>query len=595
MTFDTNTSHLKISRRTPWTYSWGGPLLVSLITFLTFSPSLWNEFVNWDDEQFILTTTCFRSFSWTNLHQMFTRYVSGHYQPLVWLSHAIDYAFWGLDPRGYHLTNILLHVANTLLFARLTEKLLMIAAPLRAHETITARRWISYGAALLFGVHPLRVESVAWASERRDVLSGMFVLLTLLAYVPRQQDSSGRGFRFPLPVTVILYIAALASKAIAIPLFGVFILLDLYPLKRLPGNPLHWFQHRYRRIWLEKIWFLIPAVVAAAIITSAQSEADLYTLEQHGLWARLAVCAYGLIFYLYKTILPIHLLPLYELRLPVDVGEWYYPVSAIVAVLITATSLILWRRWPALLISWLCYIFFLSPVLGLFQNGPQLVADRYSYLACLSWVVLIAAGMVYLQTLLHGRRLLAATGVLAIVVGAFSVLSWRQCKVWRTSETLWAHTLRHDPLSTVAGGNLAMYYYHHDRPDDFVRYAKMVLQLKEHDPILNLGMGDVLSRTGRPEEAIYYYNRVIAKYPAQEFAADAHMGLATALVNLGQLPEALPHFLGAIKIKPRLASAWNHLETLRRASPNDPRILAALQDARRIVEQSSGVPATPPQ
>jgi tetratricopeptide (TPR) repeat protein len=287
--------------------------------------------------------------------------------------------------------------------------------------------------ALFFGLHPLRVESVAWASERRDVLSASFYLATLLAYLRMQE-----GPRLPwLAVALVCYALSLLSKASGITLPAVLLVLDVYPLRR----------RTRARVLVEKLPFVLLAAGAAAMaLRGVEPVEATRTLAQHGVLARAAQAAYGLCFYLWRTAEPRRLSPLYLLDLRLDPAEPRYVLCMLAVAALTAALVIARRRWPWALAAWACYVITASPVLGVVQTGPQVAADRYTYLACLPWAVLVAAGVGRLDAPVVRLAVLAG-------LGALGVLTWRQVGVWRTSRTLWEHVLRVDPDNYVAYTN----------------------------------------------------------------------------------------------------------------------------------------------
>src|SRR2546425_4365958 len=303
---------------------------------------------------------------------------------------GLDYLLWGLNPFGYHLTSLLLHAANAVVFFFVVRRLLTRALPSPAERGHALA--VSAGvAALVFAIHPLRVESVAWVTERRDVLSGLFYLLTILLYLRAcERGARSRGWYW---LSVAAFVCALLSKSMVVNLPVVLLILDVYPLRRL-GGFVGWWSDPARRIYVEKIPFVLLAAAASAIAVMAQSSVHAAaSLAQLSLPGRLVVSAYGLSFYLWKMVVPVNLSPVYELRPPVNPWATPFLLSYGVVLVITATVLALRRRVPGLLAAWLAYIVVLSPVLGTFQSGPQIAADRYTYLANLGWAILAGAAM----------------------------------------------------------------------------------------------------------------------------------------------------------------------------------------------------------
>src|SRR2546426_3935266 len=358
--------------------SWLVPLLIAVVTFAAFLPALHNQFVNWDDDKNFLENPHYRGLGWTHLRWMWRTTQLGHYIPLTWMTFGLDYLLWGMNPLGYHLTNLLLHAANAVVFFFVARRILTLALPgpsERGHALA-----VSAGvAALVFAIHPLRVESVAWVTERRDVLSGLFYLSTILMYLRACEGGERRRGWYWLSVAV--FICALLSKSMVVNLPVVLLILDVYPLRRL-GATIGWWSKPARPVYVEKIPFVLLAAAACAVAVMAQSSVHAAVpLAKLSVPGRLAVSAYGLSFYLWKMVVPVNLSPLYELPRALSLVATPFLLSYGLVVAITAIVLALRRRVPGLPAAWLAYVVVLLPVLGLFQSGPQIAADRYTYLA----------------------------------------------------------------------------------------------------------------------------------------------------------------------------------------------------------------------
>src|SRR5256886_5877310 len=243
---------------------WLAPLLVALFTLAAFLPALQNQFVNWDDKDNFLDNPHYRGLGWTHLRWMWTTHL-GHYIPLTWMTLGLDYLLWGMNPVGYHLTNLLLHAANAVVFFFVVRRILTLALPSSERGHALA---VSAGvAALVFAIHPLRVESVAWVTERRDVLSGLFYLVAILLYLRACEGGApGRGWYW---LSVAVFVLALLSKSMVVNLPVVFLILDVYPLRRL-GGAFEWWSEPARRVYVEKIPFVLLAAAASAIAVMGQ-------------------------------------------------------------------------------------------------------------------------------------------------------------------------------------------------------------------------------------------------------------------------------------------------------------------------------------
>ena len=516
---------------------WLVPVLIALVTFAAFLPTLQNQFVNWDDDDNFLGNPHYRGLTWTHLRWMWTTHM-GHYIPLTWMTLGLDYVLWGMNPVGYHLTSLLLHAANAVVFFFVVCRILTLAlpAPSERGHALTAGF-----AALVFAIHPLRVESVAWVTERRDVLSGLFYLLTILVYLRDcERGERGRGWYW---LSVAVFVCALLSKSMVVNLPVVLLILDVYPLRRL-GGALGWWSARARRVYVEKIPFVLLAAAASAVALMAQlSHRAMIPVTHLSAPGRLAVSAYGLSFYLWKTVVPLNLSPLYEL--PRTMNPWAMPfiLSYGLVLAITAIALALRRRVPGLVAAWLAYIVVLVPVLGIFQSGSQIAADRYTYLAGLGLAIL--AGVPLSSCWQATRFMITGPALCALV--ALGVLTWDQVHVWHDSEKLWAHALAIDPKSSVAQFGLGRALADQGKLAEAIDHYRLAVQIKPNyaDPHNNWGVA--LAQQGKPAEAADHYRQALQ---IKSDSAEAHTNWGLALVAQGKLAEAIDHYRQALGIRP---------------------------------------------
>ena len=538
-----------LARALPERWGWLVPVLTALVTFAAFLPTLNNQFVDWDDHHNLLDNPHYRGLGWTQIRWMWTTFHMGHWLPLTWMSFGLDYLVWGLEPLGYHLTNLVLHATSAAVFYLVARRILGVALP-DPDDRGQAGLALSAGfAALLFALHPLRAESVAWATERRDVLLGLFYLLTILAYLRAcERGERGRGWYWG---AVGLFACALLSKSMAVSLPAVLLILDIYPLRRLGGR-MGWWSEPARRVYLEKIPFILLGGGASAIafialfqIHNTESLADLTVL------GRLAISAYGLCFYLWKMILPLSLSPLYELG-TVNPRATPFVLSYGGVVALTALAVACHRRVPGLSAAGLAYAVILLPVLGIFHNGPQIAADRYTYLAGLGWAIFAGA------SLLSGwrRRPFLSTGLAACVLVGLGVLTWNQVQVWRDSERLWTQALTVDPKSSIAHYNWGVVLAQQGKLADAVSHYQRALEIRPDfaEPLNN--WGDALARQGRLAEASEHFQRALRIRP--DFA-EAHYNWGAALAQQGKLTEAVEHYRQALRIKPDYVGAYDNL------------------------------------
>lgn len=524
---------------------------VWIVTFVTFLPALRNDFVNWDDVENFLLNPRYRGLGWDNLRWMFTAVHLGHYIPVTWLTLGLDYLLWGMNPAGYHLTSNLIHALNAVLVFLLASRLLALGL---ADTAPLAMRLGAGVAALLFAVHPLRVESVVWITERRDVVMGAFALLSTLAYLTAvERGCGGRLHGGWFGSAVALFALALLSKSQVVGLPVVLLALDVFPLRRLDvaaGSR----RRRLVRLAGEKAPFIAPAGVIAGLMLVLGARRELMTpLEILGVVDRLAVSVYGLAFYLWKTLVPWPLSPLYALELPVDPLTPRYVASAIAVGAITTALVAARRRWPAGLTVWTAYVAMLLPVLGIVHNGNQVAADRYTYLASIGWAVL--AGAVAARGGARGApaRVLAAT----LVILAFTTLTGFQILVWRDSLTLWTHAVTVEPGNPHARYHLANVLAGAGRTQEArAEYQRALALAPQALPnaraVFHASLGALLQGQGDVAGAERHYREAL------RFSEDnviARNNLGVILVERGELSEALDHFRHALRVIPGYPAA----------------------------------------
>ena len=541
-------------------------LFVGVATFAVFFPALQNEFVDWDDYTLLINNTRYRGLGWEQLRWMFSTFHLGHYQPLSWMTFGMDYLLWDLKPFGYHLTNLVLHAANAVLFYFLTLRLLSLALSMPSAPAEFGLRAAAGFAALFFAIHPLRVESVAWATERRDVLSALFFLATLLCYVRAATVENAVSHRWRwLSAALIFYGLSLLSKASGITLPIVLFVLDVYPLRRLEWGPKKWSAPPARRLLWEKVPFLFLAAGAAAIALYAQSSKAMTSFDIHGLAPRLAQSFYGLGFYLCKTVLPINLSPLYEIPPRLNPLDWPFLLSGMVVVAVSLVLFFLRQRWPAGLTSWVYYVVIVAPVLGIAQSGLQLVADRYSYLACMAWSILVGGGLYCLWKRHVDRRLagwksvVITMGASALIIG-LSVLTWKQAEVWHDTEKLWNHVVAITDKSTFRSA-----YAHHLKArflanrgdlDGAIDHLHLSIEINPYYAPTYSDLGGLLARQGHLDDAIQNFHQALELEPT---LSKAHFNLGNAFALQGNLGTAVQHLAEALRIKPDYVEAYNNL------------------------------------
>jgi len=536
--------------------------------------------VNWDDEKNFLNNPSYRGLGLDHLRWMWTTFHLGHYVPLSWMTLGLDYSAWGMNPAGYHVTNLVLHTANAVVFYFLARRLLQLtrsASDGPADDDALMIPVAAAFAALAFAVHPLRVESVAWITERRDVLSLFFYLLSVSSYIHwRARANDGRRWYW---LAVVLFASALLSKATAMTLPAVLVILNIYPLRRIGGR-IEWWNGEVRRVYAELVPFALPAVASVVLSIVA-----LHPPAQLTWPAKLAVSAYSLAFYLWKTIIPWGLSPLYEMPQHVDpVAAAYLLCYAVVI----AFAIIAWtvrRRWPGATAALAAFVVISLPMLGVVQNGPQIAADRYTYHASPALAILIAGGM--LAAARSHRTMVIALG--AAVIVTLAPTTWQQTRVWHDSDSLWSRVLDVDPESSVGQSATAKLLYERGNIEAGIEHSRHALAVAPNFAEAHNDLGVGLAREGKLPEAVHEYQRALAIKPAYDDAqnnlgvvngqqgrldvaidwyrqalaanpdnADAQVNWGNALVRLGKPDDAIPHYREALRIRPDHAEAHHN-------------------------------------
>ena len=506
-------------------------LFLAALVWAVFSQTLGFEFVNYDDGANVYDNPeVTKGLTLGGLFWAFSHTQVGHWDPVTTVSHMLDSQLFGLRPGPHHLGNVLLHGATAiLLFLALWR--------------MTSALWRSAFVAAVFAVHPLRVESVAWVTERKDVLSGVFFMLTLAAYARyvRHPHSPAR-----YAAVLILFALGLMSKSMLVTLPFVMLLLDYWPLGRSSaGSP-------WRSLFREKI----PLFSMAALYSIIQLVADkegLVTTEKIPLLARLTNALVSYAAYIGQMFYPAHLVVFYphpENSLPAS----QIALAILLLLGISAAALALRKKQPWLVVGWLWYLGMLVPVIGLVQSGELARADRYTYLPqiglsmALTWAV---AG-------LCGRRLhlLLLAPLAGMVIATLAVTAHRQTAHWHDSTALWHHTLDCNPDNVVAHENLGSEFDHQGRLAEALAQHRRAVEIKPDYEIAQNNLGLDLYLTGQGREAIPHFQKALAIKPHH---AQAHNNLANVLMQNGQLDEAIAHYRQAIESKPDFAGAEANL------------------------------------
>jgi tetratricopeptide (TPR) repeat protein len=552
----------------------GLAVAVAAVTFIAFLPALSADFVSWDDERNFLTNPHYRGLGLEQLRWMWTTTLLGHYVPLSWMTLGADYALWGMSPRGYHLTNLLFHATNAVLVFVLARDLLARSMSSNQGAVDVAAAFT----ALVFAVHPLRVESVAWITERRDVVSLFFCLLTALVYL--RATANGALRRGAYVAAVICFVAALLSKGTSVTMPAVLLILNFHPLRRI-GGANGWWSASARRVYAEMIPFAIPA--AGFVVSSIIA---LRPPDQLPLAGKLAVSAYSLAFYLLKTVLPTRLAALYAMPTTVDPFASRFLPGYVCAIVFVVAVVFAMKKRPGLAATLLAFAVVSLPMLGIVQNGPQIAADRYTYHAGPA-LALLAGGAWLLLSSRVSSAIAGAIGIATVLT--LGALTWRQTTFWQNSERLWARVLSIEPESPLGNSAWANLLFKRNRVDEAMEYSvravraapefaeghndlgvglarkgefdaaieryKVSLALKPGFDEAENNWGVVLAGRGQLDSAVAHYQRSLASNPDNP---DAEVNWGNVLVRAGRTSEAVDHYRRALWIRPDHADAHHN-------------------------------------
>ena len=557
-------------------------LLLALMTVLVYSPVRHAAFLVFDDPDYIGESHVQAGLTPTGVKWAFTTWHASNWHPLTWLSHMLDAGLFGPNPGAQHLVNVLFHTANALLLF-----LLLFRA--------TRELWPAALVGALFAWHPLHVESVAWVSERKDVLSTFFGLLALMTYLkfPEATKTASPGSKSSKSWhvwTLVLFALSLMAKPMLVTLPFVMLLLDVWPLERWqPFGPTiddsknRNTQHATRntlRLLLEKTPFMLLTLASCAVTFLAQRSEAVMSLEQRPLSLRLANAIVAYAEYLVKMVWPVNLAVIYPL--PNEIPTWQIAGAAVI---LTAISGLVWatrRNKPYLLIGWLWYLGTLVPVIGLVQVGGQALADRYTYVPSIGIFIMVAYGAADLVRRYRVPKT-AIGGVATVALAANLFATERQLGYWQNSETLFTHTLALTKNNAVAHLNLGVALEQDNRQPEALAEYRQAVEIDPHRVQTHNNLANLLAAMGSRDEALKEYQEALRLNPN---AALAHVNLGTLLADMGRFDDALREYSEAARMAPedprpdylmgkaslrrgQSAEAIKHFRDALRLGPND--------------------------
>ncbi|MGA2279236.1 MAG: tetratricopeptide repeat protein [Verrucomicrobiota bacterium] len=540
-------------------------IFLAAITFAVFGQTLRHDFVNYDDDKYVYENSAvLKGGSLQGIIWAFTHIVNFNWTPLTVISHMLDCQLYGTEAAGHHLTNVILHMASVI----------VLFLVLRG---MTVALWRSAFVAAVFAIHPLHVESVAWIAERRDVLSGLFFMLTLAAYAGyvRHQWSLGRYL-----MVALMLVLALMSKPMVVTLPFVLILLDYWPLKRFDqpcGCLIRW------HLILEKLPLLALSGATCAATLFAQKEA-IPSLPPS--W-RFGNALVSYVTYLRQMIYPAGLAVYYPH--PEDsLALWNIIISLVLLLAISTAAIATRRNQPWFLFGWLWYLGMLVPAIGLIQSGLRAQANRYTYLPQIGLYVLLTWAVADLCAGWRHRRWVLG-GCATVILVALIFCARTQAAYWRNSETLWTHTLACTSDNAIGQYNLGNALLKNGSVDEAISHFQKALQIIPDNAEVCYSLGGALLKKGNAGEAIAHFQKALAISTNEAdihyigiALAKAHGDYANTLVRMGRDDEAMVEFRKALELLPDFADARQGLALI---LLHKGRVDEAIVQLRKIWEQ----------
>jgi len=508
-----------------------------LATIFAFEPLRHNDFLNYDDFEYITANNYVQAgLTWQNVCWAFSSTVSNHWHPLTWLSHMFDCHFFGLNPFLHHLVNLTLHIINTLLLFLLLKY-------------ATSAMWQSAFVALLFALHPLHVESVVWAAERKDVLSTCFGMLTIMAYFWYVRRP---GF-LRYCIALMLFALGLMAKSMLVTFPAILLLLDFWPLERdIKSTSLS-------KIFLEKIPFFVltfaSAVITIVVMKHAGHVADTAQLSFK---YRIANVFFSYVAYIYKMFWPTKLAPFYP-HPGATLILWKAVIAAVVLLVISVLIIYWSRRRRYLLVGWLWYLITLSPVIGFLQIGSQAMADRYTYIPLVGLFIIISfAAYDLLQNIQHKKPVLIISA--ALITFALIVCTNQQVRLWRNSISLFEHTLKVTSNNYLAHNNLANALGQNQNYDAAIGHCLEAIRIRPKYYRAHYNLGMAFYHKGDMDKAVSHWTQVLQLKP--DFA-ETNYNIAIALLKQNKTDKAIQHLEKEIELNPSHIRARKTLSELK--------------------------------
>ncbi len=514
-------------------------LFLTTITLCVYWQVRTHDFVNYDDNGYVTSNRHVRSgLTWENVGWAFTSGDMSNWHPLTWLSHMLDCEMYGLDPKGHHLTNLFFHVANTiLLFLVLTR--------------MTSAVWRPALVAALFAVHPLHVESVAWVAERKDVLSGFFCMIAMLAYAWYTE----RPGPWRYLVVWLSFALGLMAKPMLVTLPFVLLLLDYWPLSRLGLSST---RDNLKKAWKrvrEKLPLFALALASCIVTFLVQRHGPaVQSLEQISFQSRIANALVAYVGYMVKMIRPSHLAVYYPHPMN-SLPAWQVVGATLVLISISIVTFRQMRSRPYLIVGWLWYLGMLVPVIGILQVGGQAMADRYTYLPMIGLFISVTWGVSGMIPRWAGHKVVlsVATGLLVL---ALALSAWFQAHYWRNSETLFEHALQVTANNQLAHNQLGLALSRQGRTDEAIGHFLEALRITPQYVNAHINLGNAFKDQGKLSMAVSEYQKAL-HFVANHITARNNLGIVFAMQ--GDIEKAVALFSGVLKLDPNNTRALNNM------------------------------------
>jgi tetratricopeptide (TPR) repeat protein len=532
-------------------------------TLIAYEPMRHNEFINYDDTLYITKNpNVNEGITRESVIWAFTKQYAANWHPLTWLSHTLDCQIFGLSPFWHHLVSLIFHTTNALLlFWILTN--------------ITGTTWASAFVAAVFALHPIQVESVAWAAERKTVLGGLFWLLTILAYIwYTKRPSTGRYI-----VVFLVYGLCIMTKPVVVTLPLALLLLDYWPLERL-----NWVSRPAGktvpagRLLIEKVPLLVlSAVLVVATLIAQRSEGVVVLLENFPLDYRISNMFISYINYIGKMIWPSRLAVLYPF-LHANIIKSTAVVCTLLFVLISVLSIYIGRRRKYAAFGWLWYVGTLVPMAGLVQVGSQAMADRYMYISMLGLLIIAAWAVKELVGNRPRWRIVAAVSA-GVVLSSAIIITRMQVKHWQNSITLFEHTLKITENNPIAENNYGCALFDEGRVTEAIQHLSNAVRISPTCFDARKNLGKVLLRQGKLNEAIACFNELVKR---RKESAEVYYNLAVASGMQGKYDDAIKYYAKTLDMDPKYPDAHGRMGTALLAAGRTKEAIAQLNEAVRI-------------